>query len=217
MTLKGFFAYPSYPDQLGETIQAAINEAKQYHAVEDLIDWRELDIPGRFIATEVVRSIDSSDFLLADITTLNFNVTYEIGYAIGRGKRVLIVRNAAYAKAEDERIRRLGIFDSLGYKDYENSRGLAAFIRSMRDVAPHPLSSHQSKSSPIYVTKTRYRSDYAIRLLARLKRLDFRLEVLTLRNSLGFPLWRQCNKYRHHLAFSYTSCQRWLMRLGRTI
>jgi len=170
---SGFFAYPSFPTHLGETIGAAIDDARQYHAIETLRNWKELDIPGRFISTEILRGIDASDFLVADITSINFNVTYEIGYAIGLGKRILIVRNEAFAKSEDEKIKRLGIFDSLGYQSYENSKELAVHIRSLRDLAPHSLNIAQNRASPIYVTKPRYQTDYAIRLLARLKKTGF--------------------------------------------
>src|SRR3546814_7190673 len=86
--MKGFFAYAAKPPQIAETIRLAIEDVERFHAVTSIVDWSELDIAGRFIATEVLREIDQSDFLVADITSLNFNVTYEVGYAIGRGKRV---------------------------------------------------------------------------------------------------------------------------------
>lgn len=168
--MKGFFAYPSKPQEIVDSIKQAIVDVKHFHAVSDLVDWAELDIPGRFIATEVLRSIDQSDFLVADITTLNFNVTYEVGYAIGRGKRVVIVRNDAFGRAEDEKIKRLGIFDTLGYKGYQNSRELASHIKSVRDVGPLVLDGALERNQPIYVTRTRYLSDYAIRISARLKK-----------------------------------------------
>lgn len=168
--MKGFFAYPSKTPQIVENVRTAIDDVKRFHAVTDIVDWAELDIPGRFISTEVLRNIDQADFLIADITSLNFNVTYEVGYAIGRGKRIVVVRNEAFGKAEDEKIRRLGIFDTLGYKNYQNSRELMALIKSVRDIDPHKRDISIDTNQPLYVTKTRYRSDYAIRIAARLKR-----------------------------------------------
>src|SRR3546814_5815711 len=87
--MKGFFAYAAMPPQIAETIRLAIEDVERFHAVTSIVDWSELDIDGRLIATEVLREIDQSDFLVADITSMNFNVTYEVGYAIGRGKSVL--------------------------------------------------------------------------------------------------------------------------------
>lgn len=168
--MKGFFAYPASPNYIVEPIRSAIEEVERFHAVTEISDWAELDVPGRFISTEVLHGIDTADFLIADITSLNFNVTYEIGYAIGRGKRLLVVRNEAFAKSEDERIKRLGIFDTLGYEDYENSRQLSALIKSIRDIEPLIRDLALDRGQPIYVTKTRYQSDYAIKIAARLKK-----------------------------------------------
>lgn len=168
--MKGFFAYPARPAQIIATIRTSIEEVKRFHAVADLVGWEELDIAGRFISSEVLRGIDQAEFLIADITTLNFNVTYEVGYAIGRGKRVVIVRNEAFGKIEDEKIRKLGIYDTLGFKNYQNSIELSNLIKSVRDAEPLRREVQIDRNQPIYVTKTRYQSDYAIRIAARLKK-----------------------------------------------
>ena len=86
--LKGFFAYASNPPEIGQTIEAAVKTANASSAFV-VETWRALDIPGHFISEMVIEGIDNCDFLVADISVLNFNVTYEIAYAIGRGKRVL--------------------------------------------------------------------------------------------------------------------------------
>lgn len=168
--MKGFFAYPGRPPQIVTTIRTAIEDVTRFHAVTELVGWEELDIAGHFISTEVLRGIDQSQFLVADITSLNFNVTYEVGYAIGRGKRVVIVRNEAFGKAEDEKIRKLGIFDTLGYKNYQNSIELASAIKAVRDIESLRREVPLDRNQPLYVTKTRYQSDYAIRIAARLKK-----------------------------------------------
>jgi Cdc6-like AAA superfamily ATPase len=168
--MKGFFAYTAKPPQIAETIRLAVEDVRRFHAVTEITEWSELEVAGHFISSEVLRSIDQSDFLIADITSLNFNVTYEVGYAIGRGKRLVIVRNEAYAKSEDEKIRKLGIYDTLGYKNYQNSRDLATLIKSVRDVETLLRDIPLDRNQPLYVTKTRFLSDYAIRISARLKK-----------------------------------------------
>ncbi len=65
--LKGFYAYPSTPSEVGDTIEAAVSE--QNSKSENVIDtWRQLDIPGHFISQQVIEGIDESDFLVADIS-----------------------------------------------------------------------------------------------------------------------------------------------------
>lgn len=86
--VSGFYAYASSPAEIGQTIEQAANRSSS-----KINTWKALDIPGHFISEEVLEGIDSCSFLVADISVLNFNVTYEIGYAIGKGKRVLLTKN----------------------------------------------------------------------------------------------------------------------------
>lgn len=132
--------------------------------------WEELDIPGHFISQQVLHEIDQSDFLVADITVLNFNVAYEIGYAIGRGKRIILARNSGFLNLADEAIKKIGIFDTLGYETYQNTRELVAKIKLYRDRQSLLRETHIDMAQPIYVTKTRSQSDYAIRIAARLRK-----------------------------------------------
>jgi nucleoside 2-deoxyribosyltransferase len=89
---KVFVIYPSTPRQLGQTLQ---NVTGQMAGLDSLYveTWEQMDIPGRFILDGILDKLDSSDFLIADITRLNFNVTFEIGYAIGKGKRIIFIIN----------------------------------------------------------------------------------------------------------------------------
>ncbi len=49
------------------------------------------DYPGEDIATSVRLCIDSADFVVADISANNPNVMYELGYAHGHGKPVILL------------------------------------------------------------------------------------------------------------------------------
>lgn len=176
MRLKGFFAYASYPPEVGETIEAAVADFRRYQGSTELAVWPELDIPGRFIAETVLGSIDAADFLIADITQLNFNVTFEVGYAIGAKKRILLVRNEPYAQPSIETTKSVGIYDSLGYRSYENSKALSALLRSALDTRPISLEASLNRKSPVYLTEDQWRTDGATRIISRVKkaRLFFR-------------------------------------------
>src|SRR6266480_1895719 len=111
----GFIAYSASPTTLGEVIETAIsNKALGIGAFRT---WRAMDIAGRFIADEIQQEIDAGDLFVGDISVLNFNVIYEIGYAIGKKKRVIITRNLSITGKSTE-ITDLGVFDTIGYKDY---------------------------------------------------------------------------------------------------
>ena len=77
-----FLVYPAAPQLVGQTVDAALNNLSR----RAFRRWTETDIAGHFIGTEVLTEIATASRLAADISVLNFNVTYEIGYAIGRKK-----------------------------------------------------------------------------------------------------------------------------------
>ena len=92
------------------------------------MSWRELDIAGRFIADQVLNKIDVAEILAADVTQLNFNVAYEVGYALAKGKRVILTRHKGL-QPSSPLIEEVGIFDTLGWLTYENSEELATILR----------------------------------------------------------------------------------------
>ena len=75
--------------------------------------WVENDIAGRPLTDPIFEFINQCDILFADVTTVNFNVTFEIGYAIGLGKRIYLTRNVNFQR-QTELIDKIGIFDTLG-------------------------------------------------------------------------------------------------------
>lgn len=174
--LKGFFAYSSAPKEIGATIQSALHDLHRYSGQVEITGWPELDIPGRFIAATVLSGIEMGDFLVADITVLNFNVVYEIGYAIGKGKRVLVVRNEPYSASTASKINELGIFDTLGYRSYVNSKELQEYLSGIREISPISISFVLNKKSPVYLTQDKWKTDGATRILSRVRkaRLAFR-------------------------------------------
>jgi hypothetical protein len=93
--VESFVAYPSQPSEIGATIKAAIALLKSDFGISSFSSWEENDIPGRFLADPILQSIKDGDALVADVTKLNFNVTFEIGYAIGVKRRTLLVRHGA--------------------------------------------------------------------------------------------------------------------------
>jgi hypothetical protein len=129
---KIFIVYPSFPDQIERTINALLKKMESRPYGFNLQAWRQLDIPGRFIVEKVLEEIAEAKALIADITYLNFNVTFEVGFALGCGKRVLPVLNNALSPQVKE-INQLGIFDTIGYQAYTNTDELAKCISGIKD------------------------------------------------------------------------------------
>src|SRR5258705_8487004 len=124
---KVFFAYPSALLEVTQAIEGAGRLIAVRRHDLDLHLWVENDIAGRPLTDPIFEQINQCDILFADVTTVNFNVTFEIGYAIGRGKRVYITRNGNFRR-ETELIDKIGIFDTLGFDTYSNEEDLAAIL-----------------------------------------------------------------------------------------
>lgn len=165
-----FYAYPSGYFLISETIDSAARNTTIAKTV-NVRTWPQVDVAGRFIATDILQEIRHADSLVADVSYLNFNVTFEIGYAIGIGKPITITRLAAVALHSNKLIGEIGIFDTLGYKLYENRDDLgnilAATPRSVALALPRDKLNHKA---PVYLTETRFKTDSATRIISRVKK-----------------------------------------------
>lgn len=137
--------------------------------------WVENDIAGRPLTDPIFQQIQESDVLFADVTTINFNVTFEVGYAIGLGKRVHITRNNNFRR-EAEIIDKIGIFDTLGFESYSNEEDLATILLNANGTGPIRLNSSANVRAPIYVLNTPTIGQAMLAIISRIKkaRLGFR-------------------------------------------
>ncbi len=171
-TLVGFFAYPSNPLQLGQCVEEAVESLNKSRTDLKVKTWTQLDIVGHFISDEVLTNIDNADFILADITNLNFNVTYEIAYAIGQSKRVLLTKNKSIlntgVKVED-----VGIFDTLGYNEYQNSSELQQLIIKTTKQKPVNNQSKLNQQAPVYLLQPPFKTDWSGKIISRIKKSGY--------------------------------------------
>jgi hypothetical protein len=163
---KFFFAYPSNPSVIGQPIETAITKSI------DVKSWKALDVYGHFIAEEVVAGINSCNTFVADISVLNFNVTYEIGFAIGKQKRILLTKNPSI-KEIGAYIRNVGIFDTIGYSSYENSTQLSDLIHNSISNNPLKISFPINTKAPVYLIDTKHKTDWATRIVSRVKKAGY--------------------------------------------
>jgi hypothetical protein len=171
-----FFAYPVSPAQIGETVEQAIRNLQERAGITTVQSWRELDIAGHFIADQVLNKIDDCSVFAADVTQLNFNVTYEAGYALGKGKRVVLTRHKAI-QSSSPLISDVGIFDTLGWEEYQNSDELESILRKITDTTPSIKNIYTlNKNAPLFLITARIKTDQVTRIISKVKkaRLFFR-------------------------------------------
>jgi hypothetical protein len=122
-----FLGYPSRPELSRETLARAAELIKLDGSLE-VVTWEDLKVSGRLIINQITDAIDGSSVSVFDATTLNQNVLFEVGYAVGAERRVWLVRDRSDS-GSDKLWREVGLLTNIGYFGYEHSEELAkAFL-----------------------------------------------------------------------------------------
>ena len=121
---KIFFGYPSDPRACGETVSAAVNELNKTGVVEAQT-WEALRTPGRLLIEKVLSTIDASDVCAFDVTSLNHNVMFELGYVIGAGKKMWLLLDESNSSA-GRLWREIKMLTTIEFSPYVNSRDIVS-------------------------------------------------------------------------------------------
>lgn len=107
-----FFVYSSRPSQIAATIEKARTILQDGANGKDWKSWRSLPITGHVVFCEICKGIRFASAVIADVTTLNFNLLFEIGFTIGLGIPVVPIRDTTYISNKRE-FDELGVLDTL--------------------------------------------------------------------------------------------------------
>jgi hypothetical protein len=92
--LQAFVAYSSRDSKLAEMIALGVAKANRKVGKRiNYVPWEFNDIAGNPLISPILEGIESSSYVVADISYLNLNVVYEIGFAIGKSRRCFLVRH----------------------------------------------------------------------------------------------------------------------------
>lgn len=166
---SAFVAYPSSPKELGATIRDAVAVANIEQALVQYQTWEHNDISGRPLTGSILASIENAHILVADVTRLNVNVVYEVGYAIGAKIRVRLVRNSTIT-SDDNVVLRTGIFDTLGHDRYASADELATLLCQPIDFSPLKTDEETDRKAPVYLLECPVRTPEMARIVARVKK-----------------------------------------------
>lgn len=115
---SAFYAFPSRPDHLVETIEFAIRDINETQVCE-VVSWQTLKPTGKLVINTILKQIDAADLFIADLSGLNPNVLFELGYAVGRNKRVWLTVDRT-DPANIDTLDTLTTISDLGYVRHEN-------------------------------------------------------------------------------------------------
>lgn len=168
-----FVAYPGRDKSLASLLSEAVSRANAKPISTHYEPWAFNDVPGNPLISPIVDGIDESAFIVADITYLNLNVVYEIGYAIGRRKRAFLIRHGA-TEGDKDLARAAGIFDTLGYLEYADCEDLTRRLTSHIDPLPLQIEETLDRKAPVYVVEPTSRGDAETMMVSRVKKARYR-------------------------------------------
>jgi hypothetical protein len=122
-----FFIYPSDPRLLAATIEEAIRRIGMTAPNLNVISWKGIGISGQIIFCRVCQNERFAAAVVPDVSTLNLNVLFEIGCALGLDRLVLPIRDTSMVR-DRKLFDALGLLDTFGFVDFENSGDLATKI-----------------------------------------------------------------------------------------
>ena len=97
-----FYAYPFKPPLVGESVAGAIKSIRNDIAGKSVRFklWPDISASGKSLANTIMQNIDRAQVFACDLTYPNNNVSFELGYAIGRFKRVFVSVDTGIEESE---------------------------------------------------------------------------------------------------------------------
>ena len=173
---QGFFAYSSEPKHCGEFIEEAImkiNDTK----VTNLVSWNDLKIDSKFIIDPILENIDKSDYFCADLTGLNDNVLFELGFAIAREKPIWLLFDTSHIDSM-KKFKELSMLKSVSYSPYSNSTQIiSSFFKDQPYESTYNFLedslkavTNQNFSEPLLYLKAQIETNYSQTIHSNLKK-----------------------------------------------
>jgi hypothetical protein len=170
---EALFLYPSEPEIITATIEESVRLLRRSGGDIMWTTWRDLGVSGQIIFCQICKALRSTNFVVADVTTLNFNLLFEIGYAIGLGIPVLPIRDTSLVK-DSKVFSELGLIDTLGYEDFKNAGDLVTAIRKRGRPSQVVFQTTSiDKERPLYLMKS-IQSEGMVRLMSAVKKSGLR-------------------------------------------
>jgi len=183
---KVLFLYPSASTIISSTIESSAEALSKKHTNIAYLTWKDLRTQGKVIFCEICKAIFSSTYLVCDITTLNFNVLFEIGYIFGLSKPLIPIFDTSFGGSK--MLDKIGLLDTIGYKSFANAQDLM----SIAEAGPSDIVLQRASAidtfRPIYYLKTPLDTEGSLRITASLKKSWFRFRLFDPSERTRLPL-----------------------------
>ena len=160
-------------DMHAETILDAVRRANALAQPYEYHPWPFNDVPGEPLVSPILENIEDSAFVVADVTFLNLNVVYEVGFAIGKKKRVFLVRSKQVV-GDKVLATAAGIFDTLGYFAFDDARELASRLAAHIEERHLDFDLTLDRQTQVYIVEPPTRAMDATVMISRIKKAGYR-------------------------------------------
>lgn len=115
----GFFAYSSALAHIEESIEASIKKIND-SSNANVKSWKSLKISGKLLINPILNSINEADFVCVDLTGMNNNVLFELGYSVAKDKPLFLIHDDSIIDSK-KKFKELNFLTTVGYCSYNNS------------------------------------------------------------------------------------------------
>lgn len=125
----------------------------------------------------VCKAMRTSTAVIADVSTLNFNLMFEIGFCIGLEIPLLPIRDASY-EINKRDFEELGLLDTLGYINFANATELATSLAARIPGSALPRSSSGlRRDQPLFIAKGAIQTEGELQLMTTVKKSKLRFKA----------------------------------------
>ncbi len=137
-----------------------------------------MPINGQLIFCQICKAQRFTKVAVIDVTTMNFNLMFEIGYALGLGIPVIPIRDTT-CTLDSQEFESLGLIDTLGYLDFQNSEELALGLPAAIENASVPITSSFSlnQEQSCYLLRSPIVTDGLVKMLSSIKKSGLRFRT----------------------------------------
>jgi len=175
---QAFFFYSSQQELISNTLEEVVRKLRKANPDFLVGSWRDLAVQGRMIFCEICKAQRFTGVAVADVTSLNFNVMFEIGYALGLGVPVIPIRDTSFSPDHRE-FQELGLLDTFGFVDFVGSDELAEKLSGTIQNTEFPFSKTVKRNleTPIFIVKAPLGTDGQTKLMSVIKKSGLRFRT----------------------------------------
>jgi hypothetical protein len=116
-----FFAYEDGHQENRDAISRAAQDFNTHQKSYKVLRWEDLKNSGNIIGTRIFEEIRECEIFACDLTYLNHNVLFELGYAIASERKLKVFLNSNVANAK-KNYSDINILRNVAYTSFSSSR-----------------------------------------------------------------------------------------------